>query len=203
MENIQAGGRVAQHGEKALPSRFVNLPPPCRRPGGGQVVRLAALAVISAAVLQEKTPAAGVLSFTYCPNMERNVPIFASSMSFRPLSVSGLTISAGFGCFASSGCRLPDGQRVELVRPPPLPVCRSAGNIDRRVTPLPSPPLGGACVSFVLRLPSLVVVAVCCWCVWLVVWCDDLRQVVEVCDVVRYYITYNRARNKRARTRGN
>ena len=29
--------------------------------------------------------------------------------------------------------------------------------------------------------------------------CDDLRQVAGVCNMVRYYITYNRARNKRTR----
>lgn len=74
-------------------------------------------------------------------------------------------------------------------------------NKPRRVTPPPSPPLGGAGLSSVLRLPSLVVVVVCCWCVLLVALYDDLRQVVGVCDMVQYYITFNRARNKRARTR--
>lgn len=69
-----------------------------------------------------KTPAAGVLSFPYCPNMERNVPIFASSLSFCPLSVSDLTISDGFGCFVGGGCRLPDGHDMGPGRPPPLAV---------------------------------------------------------------------------------
>ena len=76
------------------------------------------------------------------------------------------------------------------------------GNRPRMVTPLPSPLLGGALVSSVLCLPSLVVVTVCCWWLLLVALYDDLRQVAGVCDMVWYYITFNRARNKRARTRG-
>lgn len=80
-------------------------------------------------------------------------------------------------------------------------VSRLARNIGRRATPLPSPPLGGVYVSAVLCLPSLVVVVVCCWWLLLAALYDDLRQVAGVCDMVRYYITFNRARNKRARTR--
>lgn len=80
-------------------------------------------------------------------------------------------------------------------------VRRSARNIGRRATPLPSPPLGGVYVSSVLCLPSLVVVAVCCWWLLLMALYDDLRQEAGACNMVRYYITYNRARNKRARTR--
>lgn len=110
-----------------------------------------------------KTPAAGVLSFPYCPNMERNVPIFASSLSFRPLSVSGLTISAGFGCFVGGGCRLPDGQGMEPGRPPPLAV--SVGQLfspEHRPPgdspSLPSPPLFSSGQCFPL------VVSVLSWC---------------------------------------
>jgi len=36
---------------------------------------------------------------------------------FAPLSVSDLTISAGFGCFVGGGCRLPDGQGMEPGAP--------------------------------------------------------------------------------------
>ena len=69
------------------------------------------------------------------------------------------------------------------------------GNKPRRVPPLPSPLLGGALVSSVLCLPSLVVVAVCCWWLLLVALYDDLRQVAGACNMVRYYIIFNRARN--------
>lgn len=107
-----------------------------------------------------KTPAAGVLSFPYCPNMERNVPIFASYPSFCPLSVSDLAISAGFGCFVGGGCRLPDGHGMGPGRPPPLavPVCplfipehRPPGDSS----PLPSPPLFslGHCLRLVVSVP--------------------------------------------------
>lgn len=111
------------------------------------------------------TPAAGVLSFPYCPNMETNALIFASSLSFRPLSGSDLTISAGFGCFIGGGCRLPDGQGMEPGHPPPLPVavCPLFGPEHRPPgdsPSLPSPPLfsSGQCfplvVSVLLRCSS-------------------------------------------------
>lgn len=106
-----------------------------------------------------KTPAAGVLSFPYCPNMETNVLIFASSLSFRPLLVSDLTISAGFDCFLGGGCRLPDGQGMEPGHPPPLPVAvcplfspehRPPGDSPS----LPSPPLfsSGQCSPLVVSV---------------------------------------------------
>lgn len=107
-----------------------------------------------------KTPAAGVLSFPYCPNMERNVPIFASYLSFRPLSVFDLTISAGFGCFVGGGCRLPDGQGMGPGRPPPLAV--SVGQLfSQEHRPpgdspsLPSPLLfsSGQCLPLVISVP--------------------------------------------------
>ena len=122
-----SGGESCVAGRKgfALP---VCKPPPGFRPGGGQVVPVVSSWCRGRPFPPDfagKTPAAGVLSFPYCPNMERNVPIFASSLSFRPLSVSDLTISAGFGCFVGGGCRLPDGHGMGPGRPPPLavPVC--------------------------------------------------------------------------------
>ena len=162
-----SGGESCVAGRKgfALP---VCKPPPGCRPGGGQVVPV----VVSGCRCRPfppdfagNTPAAGALSFPYCPNMETNVPIFASSLSFRPLSASDLTISAGFGCFVGGGCRLPDGQGMEPGHPPPLPVAvcplfspehRPPGDSPS----LPSPPLFsfGKCfplvVSVLLRCSS-------------------------------------------------
>ena len=150
-----------------MPFRFVNLPRVAVL-GGGQVVPVAASGCWCRPFppyFAGNTPAAGALSFPYCPNMERNVPIFASSLSFCPLSVSDLTISAGFGCFVGGGCRPPDGHGMEPGHPPPLAV--SAGQLfspEHRppgASPsLPSPPLFsfGQCfplvVSVLLRCPS-------------------------------------------------
>lgn len=110
-----------------------------------------------------KTPAAGALSFPYCPNMERNVPIFASSLSFRPLSVSDLTISAGFGCFVGGGCRLLDGHGMGPGRPPPLAV--SVGQLfsPEHRPPGDSPSLPSP-LLFSLGHCLRLVVSVLLWC---------------------------------------
>lgn len=93
-ESCVAGGKGF-----ALP---VCKPPPGCRPGGGQVVPV----VVSGCRCRpfppdfaRNTPAAGVLSFPYCPNMETNVLIFASSLSFRPLLRPDLVKFSVFGCF--------------------------------------------------------------------------------------------------------
>ena len=80
-------------------------------------------------------------------------------MSFRPLLVSDLTISAGFGCFVGSGCRLPDGQGMEPGRPPPLAVAVGPLFSPEHRPPgdspsLPSPPLfsSGQCFPLVVSV---------------------------------------------------
>lgn len=147
-----------------MPFRFVNLPP-----------RVAVLAAVRWCGWRRwpsfppdfagNTPAAGWLSFPYCPNMERNVPIFASSLSFRPLSVSDLTISAGFGCFVCGGCRLPDGHGMGPGHPPPLAV--SAGQLfsQEHRPPGDSSPLlpFGRCWAVVIVARLSAVGGCCCW----------------------------------------
>lgn len=111
-------------------------PPPGCRPGGGQVVPV----VVSGCRCRPfspdfagNTPAAGVLSFPYCPNMVRNVPNFASFQSFAKLLPPDLvkfSVFAGFGCPRSASnavCRMVTawrpgiaaaaGRRLSVVRP--------------------------------------------------------------------------------------
>ena len=173
-------------------------PPPGCRPGGGQVVPVVSSGCRCRPFPPDfagKTPAAGVLSFPYCPNMERNVPIFASSLSFRPLSVFDLTISAGFGCFVGSGCRLPDGQGMEPGRPPPLAVA-----VGQLFSPEHRPPSDSSSLPSPLlffgrrRLPLAVCVLFCC----------SPSPAVPLGSLVVcwwwlytgvYFIVFNRARN--------
>ena len=51
-----------------------------------------------------------------------SVGIIACNAHGNIFSCKFSCISSGFVCFAGSGCRLSDGQRVKLARPPPLPV---------------------------------------------------------------------------------
>lgn len=112
-----------------------------------------------------KTPAAGVLSFPYCPNMETNVLIFASSLSFRPLLRPDLVKFSVFGCFGPVLLLSAGWSRHGARGSPPLPVAvcplfspehRPPGDSPS----LPSPPLfsSGQCfplvASFLLRCPS-------------------------------------------------
>lgn len=138
-----------------MPFRFVNLP------------RVAVLAVVRwwrwclfPPDFAGNTPAAGGLSFPYCTNMETNVLVFASSLSFRLLLASDLTISAGFGCFVGGGCRLLDGQGMEPGHPPPLPVAvcplfspehRPPG--DSPSLPLPLLFFSGQCLPLAVSVP--------------------------------------------------
>lgn len=152
-----------------------------------------------------KTPAAGVHSFPYCPNMETNVPIFASSHSFPPLLRPDLVKFSVFGCFGpvlllSAGWSRHGGRGARRRCRSPSVRC-SARNIGRRATLLPSP-----------RRRSFLSVMVSGWwspfCSGVLLlrvsrwgfWCSFLPCWVWLYTGV-YSSLFNRARNKRARTR--
>lgn len=107
------------------------------------------------------TPAAGGHSFTYCPNMVRNVPNFASFQSFAqllPPDFAKFSVFAGFGCPRSAPaavCRMVTAWR------PGVAVCPLLGREHRPPgdsPSLPSPPLFS--LGHCLRL----VVSVLLWC---------------------------------------
>lgn len=141
-----------------MPFRFVNLP------------RVAVLWVSSwcrgrpfPPDFAGKTPAAGVLSFPYCPNMETNVTFFASSHSFPPLLHPDLVKFSVFGCFGPVLLLSAGWSRHGGRGSPPLPVAvcplfspehRPTGDSPS----LPSPPLfsSGQCLPLV--------VSVLLWC---------------------------------------
>ena len=112
-----------------MPFRFVNLPP-----------LVTVLEVVRGWWWRSftpdfagNTPAAGGLSFTYCPNMVRNVPKFASFQSFAkllPLDLVKFFVFADFGCPRSApaavrrmvaarrpGIAAAAGRRLPAVRP--------------------------------------------------------------------------------------
>ena len=141
-----------------MPFRFVNLPP-----------LVAVLEAVSGwrwrpfpPDFARNMPAAGGLSFPYCPNMVRNVPNFASFQSFYkflPPDLAEFSVFAGFGCprsDPSAVCRMvrawSRGPRRRCRSPSAR---RSARNIGRRATPLPLPP-------FASFLRSSVPLAVIC-----------------------------------------
>nr|DAU93766.1 MAG TPA: hypothetical protein [Caudoviricetes sp.] len=171
---------------------------------------------------QEAGVARGLLSCIFAPILQDAAAVPIVSVGIIVCNTHGNVFSCKFSCIlGNGGVFLPVSLVFRQSAPVVAAVCRMGGawswraccrrwssavsrlapNMGRRATPLPSPPLGGVYVSAVLCLPSLVVVVVCCWWLLLAALYDDLRQVAGVCDMVRYYITFNRARNKRARTR--
>ena len=146
-----------------MPFRFVNLP------------RVAVLVVVRwcqwwrrpsfSPDFAGKRPAAGAHFFTYCTNMETNVLIFASSLSFRPLLRPDLVKFSVFGCFGPVLLLSAGWSRHGARGSPALPVavCLLFGPEHRPPgdsPSLPSPPLfsSGQCfplvVSVLLRCPS-------------------------------------------------
>lgn len=87
---------------------------------------------------------------------------FASLLSFRPLSVSDLTISAGFGCFVGGGCRLPDGHGMEPWRSPPLAVAVGQLFSPEHRPPGDSPSLPSPLLLFGHQCLRLVVCGLLC-----------------------------------------
>lgn len=184
-----------------MPFRFVNLPPGCR-PGGGQVVPV----VVSGCRCRPFPPdfagntlAAGVLSFPYCPNMETNVLIFASSHSFPPLLRPDLVKFSVFGCFgpvllppAKWSGHGAGGTRRRCRSPS---VRCSARNIGRRATPLSSP---RRCSFLSVIVPGwwspfcsgVLLLRLSCWGLWcwfLLCW--------GWLYMILFYTVFNRARN--------
>lgn len=124
-----------------MPFRFVNLP------------RVAVLVVVSGCRCRPfspdfagNTPAAGVLSFPYCPNMVRNVPNFASFQSFAQFfpmdlvkfSVLLVLVVPGLLLLLSAGWLRHGAGGIRRRCRSPSVRC-SAWNIGRRATLLPSP----------------------------------------------------------------
>ena len=151
---------VAERKGFALP---VCKPPPGCRPGGGQVVPMAASGCRCRPFSPDfagKTPAAGWLSFPYCPNMETNVLIFASSLSFRPLLLPHLVKFSVFGCFGSRLLPFAGWSRHGGRGSPPLAVAVGQLFSPEHRPPgdspsLPSPPLFsfGQCFPLVVSVP--------------------------------------------------
>lgn len=141
-----------------MPFRFVNLPPPGCRPRVSRCCRCRPFPPDFAG----NTPAARAHSFTYCPNMVRNVPNFASFQSFAKLLLPDLvkfSVFAGFGCprFAE-----PLGEPFgELFGE----VTRSAGAGEHR-PPGDSSPLSlfGRCWVVVIMALMFAAGGCCRWC---------------------------------------
>lgn len=186
-----------------MPFRFVNLPPR-RRPGGGQAVRLAALDVISAGFCRKSARRRGGFPFHIVliwKGMFRFLQVTRHFVRFRSLIWRFPPVLVVLSVVAAA-CRMVTAWDRDARRRWRSPSARcSSRNIGRRATPLPSP----------LRRSFLSVIVSGWWSpfrsgvllLWVSrwgFWCSFLPCWVWLYTGV-YSSLFNRARNKRARTR--